>query len=869
MLTDLPVLERHLSPPHALAPLNPAFDLVALKRQVGALQDELASRYSHQEGMYRQNVELWGLLRELCDTPSWAAAEGEINLVHAALCERQAEVETLQHSLKESQTVKARLLAVRGEREKAQVNLKAAQEGKAEASRALAAVLEDNEALEEELEEQTGAMQDLQRYLAKCQATQQEEHLEELGEVAAHFYASPSSVFALRRRREAFSLLRLAAHRSRRLRELGMRFEAAGAKVLAHKALASLAQHRRMAQHCRRVQERQDVVLLRSVWGAWHRHTKQEQFFQLAVRRRLLRWCLTGWCKVAAEGQRRKRLEAQTQKLRDKRLLRGLLQGWHQLTSHATATRREGMDKAAAAWKRRAWKVFGRRLEQQRTVLQAKGAALVAQQHRRWLREGLRVWVLQCKVARFEGLMLERHPRRAPTTLARCLVTWAVWARHRCVFRRAAVAKGERQWEARMVARAVQSMARNARLKRRARAAERKGNKARITRAIRQAFLLKWLPRIEAWRLRRVLMEKGILTRRRHALRRGLLLWAGWTRMERKTRGWARPHRPGSRLHRLGVAMGRWKAMVVRRAREREGRREGRVVARRWQRRHKAQAFRRWRDAILGREHSGSGCGVGGTRRGGRARVLLQQALNVWVRGTGAATTTRGGGREGRSGEGAFSSSSANLLREIDALAAQVDAAERHLEAKVLAATTAAAVTAVGAAEHPRMEENEQEMDAASTIAYLQQQLLTFKGQRGMLAAQQRAAESCLCALEERLGHLTPSASSSSIPSSSSSGEKAGSLKEEKKKTMNKKDKWKGKSSDTASSGDMLLAARQFKALCHKQAQEVAILAEARREMAGRVREVKGQMQELIGPPTGGLKRAPCACGESELRRQP
>eukprot|EP00624_Nannochloropsis_granulata_P002887 evm.model.NODE_24648_length_37160_cov_56.512592.6 len=634
--------------------------------------------------MYRQNVELWGLLRELCDTPSWAAAEGEINLVHAALCERQAEVETLQHSLKESQTVKARLLAVRGEREKAQVNLKAAQEGKAEASRALAAVLEDNEALEEELEEQTGAMQDLQRYLAKCQATQQEEHLEELGEVAAHFYASPSSVFALRRRREAFSLLRLAAHRSRRLRELGMRFEAAGAKVLAHKALASLAQHRRMAQHCRRVQERQDVVLLRSVWGAWHRHTKQEQFFQLAVRRRLLRWCLTGWCKVAAEGQRRKRLEAQTQKLRDKRLLRGLLQGWHQLTSHATATRREGMDKAAAAWKRRAWKVFGRRLEQQRTVLQAKGAALVAQQHRRWLREGLRVWVLQCKVARFEGLMLERHPRRAPTTLARCLVTWAVWARHRCVFRRAAVAKGERQWEARMVARAVQSMARNARLKRRARAAERKGNKARITRAIRQAFLLKWLPRIEAWRLRRVLMEK-------------------------------------------------------------------------------------------------------------------------------------------------------------------VDAAERHLEAKVLAATTAAAVTAVGAAEHPRMEENEQEMDAASTIAYLQQQLLTFKGQRGMLAAQQRAAESCLCALEERLGHLTPSASSSSIPSSSSSGEKAGSLKEEKKKTMNKKDKWKGKSSDTASSGDMLLAARQFKALCHKQAQEVAILAEARREMAGRVREVKGQMQELIG----------------------
>ncbi|KAM3571800.1 hypothetical protein VYU27_006170 [Nannochloropsis oceanica] len=865
LLTDLPVLEPYPSPSPALAPLTPAFDLVALKRQVGALQDELALRYTHQEGMHRQNVKLWELLRAVCDTPSWTAAEGEINLVHAALRERQAEVETLQHSLKESQTVKVRLFAVRAEREKARVNLKVAQEGKAEASRVLAAVMADNQALEEELEEQTAAMQDLQRYLANCQATQQEEHLEDLGEVAARFYASPSSVFALRRRREAFALLRLAAHRSRRLRELGMRFQEAGIKVLAHKALASLAQHRWLAQYCRRVQKRQDAVLLRFFWGAWHRYTKQELFFKLSARRRLLRWCLTGWRKVAAEGQRHKRLKAQMQKLRDRRLLRGLFEGWHQLTSYATATGREGMDKAAVAWKQRAWKVFGRRLEQQRAVLQTKDAALVAQQNRRRLREGWRVWVLQCKVARFEGLMLERHPQRAPTTLAQCLVTWAAWARHRRVIMRAAVTKGERQWEARMVARAVQALAQHARVERRVRAAERKGNKARIFRATRQALLLQWLPRVEAWRARRVLVAKGILTRRRHALRRVLLLWAGWTRRERETRSWAWPHRPGSRLHELGVAMERWKVLVARRAREREGRREGRVVARRWQRRHKAHAFRQWRDTTLGYGHSGSGCDVGGIRRGRQegpqTRALLQQAFNDVVCDTGAATTTRDGGREWRNGEGVVSSNSDFLLQEIDNLTAQVKAAERYLEAKVLAATTAAAVIAVGAPEKLLEEESEVEQDAASTIAYLQQQLSAFKGQEDMLRVQQRSAEGRPCALQERLGHHKPSSSSSSSSSYSSYSSSSfpnPSFSREKAESVKKK------ISDITSSGDRLLAARQFEALCHKHAQKEATLEVARRDMAGRViREVKGQMQELKATTHGGME----ACAMRSRRK--
>ena len=840
MLTDLPALQRHLSPPPAFAPLTPAFDLGTLKRQVGALQDEVASRYAHQEGLFRQNVKLWELLRAVCDTADWAAAEGEVKHVHAALRERQAEVEALQHSLKEAQAVKARLLAVRGEREKARVNLKVAQEGKAEASRALAAVLADNQALEEELEQLTAAMQDLQRYLAKCQAMQQEEDLEELGEVAARFHASPSSASSLRRRRQAFALLRLAAHRSRRLREIGARFEAAGAKVLAHKALASLAQHRRVVQHARHAQARKDAVLLRSVWGAWQRHTKQEQFFQLAARRRLIRRCLAGWREVAAKGQRQKWVEAQAQKLQDKRLLRAVFQGWHHLTSHATATRQDGMDKAVAAWKRRAWKVFDRRLEQQRALLQAKGAALAAQVRRRRLREGWREWVLQWKVARFEA---KRRPQRAPTTLAQCLVTWAAWARHRRVFMRAAVVKGERQWEARAVARAVQALARHARLRRRARAAGRVASKARTSRATRRALLLRWVPRAEAWRARRVLVEKGILTRRRRALRRGLRVWAGWTRGERKTRSRARPHRPGSRLHVLGVAVGRWKALVARRAREREGGREGGVVARRWQRRRKAQAFRRWRDAVLG-----CGGGEGGRRKGEgregravlegpRARALLQQAFNLWVRRAGTTRTmTRVGGREGGRNDGVTGSSSVVLLREIDALAAEVDAAERQLQAKVLAATTAAAAAAAAAAaeEQSREAENELEEDAAAATAYLQQQLSALKGQEGMLAAQQRAAEGRVRALKERLGRLVPSSSSSSS-SSTGSGKTADSLQQKQTKK-----------SGTASTGDVLIAARQFKALCHKQAQQVAALAAARREVAGRVREVEEQMQELM-----------------------
>jgi hypothetical protein len=193
---------------------------------------------------------------------------------------------------------------------------------------------------------------------------------------------------------------------------------------------------------------------------------------------------------------------------------------------------------------------------------------------------------------------------------------------------------------------------------------------------------------------------------------------------------------------------------------------------------------------------------------------------------------TREGGREGGRGEGVAGSSSAVLLREIDALAAEVDAAERQLQAKVLAATAAAAVTAA-AEEQSREEENEQEEDAAATMAYLQQELSALKGQEGMLAAQQRAAEGRVRALKERLGRLASSSSSSS--SSTGAGKTADSLQQRQKKK-----------SDTASTGDVLIAARQFKTSCRKHAQEVATLAAARRQVAGRVREVEGQMQEVM-----------------------
>lgn len=125
--------------------------------------------------------------------------------------------------------------------------------------------------------------------------------------------------------------------------------------------------------------------------------------------------------------------------------------------------------------------------------------------------------------------------------------------------------------------------------------------------------------------------------------------------------------------------------------------------------------------------------------------------------------------------------------------------------------------------------------DAAAAIAYLQQQLSALKGQEGMLAAQQRAAEGRVRILKERLGRLAPPSSSSSPSSSTGSGKTTDSLQQKQTKK-----------SRSASTGDVLIAARQFKALRHKHAQEVAALAAARRELAGRVREVEEQMQELM-----------------------
>ncbi len=103
----------------------------------------------------------------------------------------------------------------------------------------LEAVLGDNRALEAELAQQTEALQNLQQYLEKCRAFQQEEDLEELAAVAMQLHATSQP-----RLRRAFELLRTATYRSQRLREIGERFRAAADQCVLRKAFAGLVQVR-------------------------------------------------------------------------------------------------------------------------------------------------------------------------------------------------------------------------------------------------------------------------------------------------------------------------------------------------------------------------------------------------------------------------------------------------------------------------------------------------------------------------------------------------------------------------------------------------------------------------------------------------
>ena len=85
---QLPAL-HHLPPPPDFKPLTPAFDLSTLKRQVAALQEEVAARHRQQEELYLQNARLWEVLRAACDSTEWQATQAEmerLNQVGAHAC---------------------------------------------------------------------------------------------------------------------------------------------------------------------------------------------------------------------------------------------------------------------------------------------------------------------------------------------------------------------------------------------------------------------------------------------------------------------------------------------------------------------------------------------------------------------------------------------------------------------------------------------------------------------------------------------------------------------------------------------------------------------------------------------------------------
>lgn len=289
-----------------------------------------------------------------------------------------------------------------------------------------------------------------------------------------------------------------------------------------------------MVQLGKRAQGRRDATLLRNVLASWRRHSKQEQLFRLAARRRLLRQCMAGWAAVAKEEKRALWAEAQAQALQNKRTLRAVLRAWSQLTADTTATRQDGLAKAALHRKRWAWGLWVRRAKEQRLSLAAQGRAVEARLAQWRLRRGLREWARQGAIAGFEVAMLRKHPDRVPTTPARCLQKWVAWTRQQRATQ-AALAKARRHWEARVVVKAVGALVQQARTRRRARAASSKATKALGLRRLRQALLWKWAPRTDASRARRVLVEKGILTRRRRALRKGVRAWAAWTRAGKAT----------------------------------------------------------------------------------------------------------------------------------------------------------------------------------------------------------------------------------------------------------------------------------------------------------------------------------------------
>lgn len=376
LLSDLPPMYRHSKPTAPSLPLTPAFDLGTLKRQVLALQKEVSRLYADQESLFEQNKRLWEQLRGICKAPEFVAAEGEVEQVHAALLERQAELDALQDFLRQTPDIEAHLWKVREDRESVRENLSLAHGGSAEAAHALSLVMGENKALEEELVQQTVVLENLQEYLVKCRLAQQGEDMEELGEVAARMYAT--SVSCLRRRRKIFSFLRLAAWRARQMREIASRFEVASVKCLARKTLTALAEHRRVGQKARQARQKREGALVRQVVAAWQHHVYEEQLARLADRRRVLRHCLVGWRQATREGQRHHRIEVKRQKLQERRLVVDVLKSWHRVMLLATASSRDGIRKAILAWQRRAWRSFCLRIGQRERECGLRGQELTS-----------------------------------------------------------------------------------------------------------------------------------------------------------------------------------------------------------------------------------------------------------------------------------------------------------------------------------------------------------------------------------------------------------------------------------------------------------------------------------------------------------
>lgn len=362
LLSDLPPMHRHSKPTAPSLLLTPAFDLGTLKRQVLDLQKEVSRLYNDQECLFKQNKQLWEQLRGICQAPEFVAAEGQVEQVHAALLERQAELEALQEFLRQTPDIEAHLWTVREDRERAREILSLAHGGSAEAAHALTLVMGENKALEEELMQQTVVLENLQEYLIKCRVAQQEEDMEELEEVAARMHAASAS--CLRRRRKVFSFLRLAAWRARQMREIASRFEVASVKCLALKALTALAEHRRVGQKVRQARQKREGTLVRQVVAAWQHHVYEEQLARLADRRRVFRHCLVGWRQATREGQRHHRIEVKRQRLQEQRLAVDVFKSWHRVMLLATASSRDGVRRAILAWQRRAWRNFCLRVGQ-------------------------------------------------------------------------------------------------------------------------------------------------------------------------------------------------------------------------------------------------------------------------------------------------------------------------------------------------------------------------------------------------------------------------------------------------------------------------------------------------------------------------